>query len=880
MDANRQRFWMLADSDDWPAPGSDAAVEYDARCRRLRLRDRRPRRPLPGSLNGAAAEALLGTPTRAIDSFGTIAFWNPVERSVQASGGSTITNDPVTLWITPPNTRVADLAMGFDDVLYLALQETDGGGAVVRTSIGMFDPRGRWRRPRVFEVSLGAFVPDRLAADPRGGAWVLDRTARLIGRVHGLPLRDGLPPDFAETTFRPVPENFNEPRFAVETRQPPWGDPAMRPIALACNPEGLLATITWRAGETWLHLRDAEGLWMPQPRQLADAGQPATLAWYSSERIAVLPAPRIVNGQFTLPREAIVYQPDDDTPELQPGGGFIPVRGLTEPLFLNGTLLPPHYARADHRHAALRPLSVVSFERAGTAMARIIDAGKDQAIWHRLYLEAVFPPGCGAIVELAASDEPDAIPAADDWHPHLFGEVPTPAPHRSDLPENWFAPVRGVWLRDASEIPHHPGVLCCPPKPDRAGLFTALVQRHGRRVRRLTGRYLCVRVRLFGAGHLTPEIAALRVYASRFSYRDEYLAEVYREELFGADADAIDRPTGPDFLERFLGLFESVLTPLEDRVATAQVMMAPNSVPAEALEWLGSWIGVTFDPAFAESQRRAWIEAAPRLSRTHGTLTGLQLALEIATGGRLVREHVHERELEFPRGGGVTRGEVLVVEDFRLRRTFATILGANLSLPDDPLLPGLIASANSRVGDTLLLGDTEKVELLSLFRDAFSADPQHRASEMAAVREFYARLAHRVTVLVHEEVSQADFALLERVAKRAAPAHVEIRVAPASRALLAGLAGLIDVDTHLVPRPRPGVVQVDRSVIGEGDFILRRPSLDPRLNGLDFSLPAARVDAPGRVAPNASFTLDGSDSSAPSGNTIERYLWTLQPPIL
>ena len=64
MDANRQRFWMLADESHWLAATS---VEYDDRCRRIRLRDRRPRRPLPGLVNPSVAQGLLTTPAQAID---------------------------------------------------------------------------------------------------------------------------------------------------------------------------------------------------------------------------------------------------------------------------------------------------------------------------------------------------------------------------------------------------------------------------------------------------------------------------------------------------------------------------------------------------------------------------------------------------------------------------------------------------------------------------------------------------------------------------------------------------------------------------------------------------------------------------------------------
>ena len=249
------------------------------------------------------------------------------------------------------------------------------------------------------------------------------------------------------------------------------------------------------------------------------------------------------------------------------------------------------------------------------------------------------------------------------------------------------------------------------------------------------------------------------MYGSRFSYRDRYLPELYQETVFGADRDIpSDSSTPADFLERFLANCEGILTPLEDRIAHSYLLTNPRSTPPEALEWLGSWIGVTFDPAYPTDRRRQLLERTPELYRRRGTRAGLELALDIATGG------------------GVTGGEIIVLEDFWLRKTLATILGADLADQEDPLLAGLSVSGNSIVGDTLILGAETEKEFLALF----DADISQVSSETEAVAAFFDQFAYRATVYVHDQVKPQDLGLIRRIVELETPAHVETRVVKAS----------------------------------------------------------------------------------------------------
>lgn len=813
---------MIADEADWTVPVDSAAVDYDNPTRRLRLRSRLDANLL-SAVDNVALNALLAEPSMAVDAFGTVAYWDEVKESVVANGALGSDVEPETLCVLVGAT-VNDLALGFDDVLYIALQET---ADAQRSFLRFIDRRGRWSAaagelpgsPRI-DLPLTPMCANRLAADPSGGVWVLDRSRRKIGRVRGYPLADHLPGSFADSVFRPVEENPDLPRLTEEALPLIGGE---EPVAIACCQDGRLALLSWNSAQaTLLRLREPDGFWQPADA-LKDAGKPASLAWLSPRQLAVIPGPRTPKPDWD---EALVYDLEYVKNEKRlkpvPTGGYFPLLNISQRLFASGVTLPPHYPVTTGGTARLLPMSVAAFHEFGEARGQVLDAGTDSFVWHRLYLEAILPAGCGLTVKLAATDDPQPPEVKLEWHDHYFGEV--------EATTMTAGAARGMWLAETSEVPHHAGLLGCAPVRDQCGLFSVLIQRPGRRVRALAGRYLHLRIGLQGRGHVTPEIAAIRVYGPRFSYRDQYLPELYREELFGADADGVGNATAADFLGRFLDLFEGVLTPLEDRVAAAHILMDPRSTPAEALEWLGSWLGVLFEPGFPKERRRTWIQAAPRLYQMRGTPAGLQLALEIATGGRLTREFVNGREFEFPLGGAVTDGRMLVIEDFRLRRTFATILGADLAVEDDPLLPGgLLSSTNSFVGDTLILGEESKKEFLALFRHAFSEEPGQKKKEEKAVFDLYDRLAHRVSVLVHNELSPVDMGLLRRIVAQETPAHVEARVVPATWPLLVGLASLIEVDTYLTPRPSRSVARVDVSRLGENAFVQRVPALDPRL---------------------------------------------------
>jgi phage tail-like protein len=839
MDANGLRFWMWSERRDYVRLDD---CSYDATQRLLTL-ERERELPVEEGRAGQA-EQRLGELPWLRDAQGTLARWDVVDRVLCGFG---VMDGSVPVPGTGAAQSPNDLAVDADQVVLLAFD----------AFVDMVDLRERFEPLRLEAPVLDggeSFVTSKMTCDGLGNRWLLDRRHRRIARIRGRPRRRRAFVDFDPDTFRPAPEDPDAPRIELVALELPTdfdfvliaASRAGRVLLAGWGPDGRLSVLPLES--------EADHFVLGAARELEGADHGHSMKWLDENLIAI---------RAGALDEALAYAVDSPDRPLQVVGARYPLRRALAGPFVQSQDWPPHYPCEpdtlpdDYPRIQSRPLVALSWRAArgeGRAAGRVIDGGTFGMTWHRMYIEAAVPAGCGIVVELAALDE-DIVPADSDFHPHFVGEPATMPPLASETP-------RATWLRAASEIPHHPGLLPCPRVPQRAGLYCVLVQRADRQLRSLGGRWLHLRLRLLGNGRESPEIAAIRIYGARYSYVGRYLPELYRDEAV-FDRGTSGAATRHDFLERFVDLFEGELTRWEDLAADARVLTHPASCPDSALSWLASFTGLRTPSALPAERTRAWLASGAERARRRGTLSGLQLALDVATGG------------------AVSRGAVIVVEDFRLRRTVATLLGVDMERDDDPLLPGLVVSGNSFVGDTLILGDeTVEREFLAAFLPEALEATVGGADAEALTESFYARTAHRATVLVHEDFDAARVRLVEAIVDEEAPAHVDVKIIAARLPLLAGIASLVEVDTYLREPPAVRVARIDISRIGRGDIIEGGAAFDWWLEAGVASSgnpPTAAIDGPALVDFASSFALSGARSSAAPGRELTRFTWIRRP---
>lgn len=409
-------------------------------------------------------------------------------------------------------------------------------------------------------------------------------------------------------------------------------------------------------------------------------------------------------------------------------------------------------------------------------LRREMDSGSAATVWHRVYLDAKIPHGCRLLIYAAAYNDPT---------------------QRGSL--RYVRQPDLLWSPLSSELAHTPNPAGY--EPNYTGLFELLLQRPSGNVRQLRGRYLAIRLVFQTDGRRSPVIYNMRIHYPRVCMQQAYLPALFhQEEQYQTGSTAAN---GADVRERFLASFEGMLTPIETDIASAETLLYPSATPADYLPMLANMLGAKLPAQWPEARQRRFIASIGKLQQWRGTMLGVQLILDIMTDG------------------GVARGEVVLVENFRLRRTMATLLGISMDDADHPLTLGTGQSGNSIVGDSLILSDDDSRAFLALFNPDLA-----NSDEKKAVDEFFQKYSHRISILLHGN-ARSQRALVKHTLEQHMPAHVQWSIYETGHPFVLGLAPLLAVDTFIEHKTPPRPVVLNDTWLGNEGLINNPVALSP-----------------------------------------------------
>jgi phage tail-like protein len=247
-----------------------------------------------------------------------------------------------------------------------------------------------------------------------------------------------------------------------------------------------------------------------------------------------------------------------------------------------------------------------------------------------------------------------------------------------------------------------------------------------------------------GNGSETPQLDQLRVDYGRDTYA-RFLPPVYRKQANAAD-----------FLDRFLGMDQSVLSGIEQEIEDLPLLFDPKAAPASDppswLGWLSGWLTFILDEHWAVADARANLAGAFSLYQKRGTIEGLRAYLKMYTGVN-----------------------ALIEEPARNARIW-TLGDPNLLGFSTMLAPGPLQGA--------VLNTTATV------------DQSHITTGETLGAELYEDVAHRFCVSVYcaELTSTDTLSKVQQVLDREKPAHTTYDLCVIEPAMRVGAQARVGID--------------------------------------------------------------------------------------
>lgn len=376
----------------------------------------------------------------------------------------------------------------------------------------------------------------------------------------------------------------------------------------------------------------------------------------------------------------------------------------------------------------------------GTWISEPLDSEIQACVWHRTVFDVEVPAGAKVVVSTATSQTPCDVDELEDLWTPAFDIAGEPVAATNGLSE----------VTDASEVPESSEAPDAPGSPHQEGL----VQSRG-------GRFLRLRLELYGDGDTTPAVRSVRIHFPRETWLP-YLPAVFS-----------DNEARRWFLDRFLSIFHTPWSEIGCQIDTFYRYLDPRTVPpGPFLHYLAGWLGQPLEGTWGPRENRRLLTVTPRLLPIRGTEAALR---------ELVRVYLANLSGLKPRE---VRPFPVIREGYQERRELVL---------SNPAADRLGASRLTRTAEGRIQLDAGT--RLGQARIVSTGDPRS---------DVFAAYAYRFTVIAPAAWIRTaeDERLVRRAVEEEKPAPTDYRLCLVAPRLRVGVQSTVGVDTVVGAVPR------------------------------------------------------------------------------
>jgi phage tail-like protein len=232
-----------------------------------------------------------------------------------------------------------------------------------------------------------------------------------------------------------------------------------------------------------------------------------------------------------------------------------------------------------------------------------------------------------------------------------------------------------------------------------------------------------------GDGTDSQRLDQVRIDYGRDTYA-KFLPPVYRKQ-----------PAAADFLDRFLGMHQSVLSGIEQEINDLPRLFdpqaAPLSDPPSWLGWLSGWLAFQLDEHWMEARSRTYLSQAFHLYGKRGTIEGLTEYLKIYAGVNAIIEEPARSVTIWPLGDANPLGFGTMLASGPLQGavlgTTATVDQSHLTTGDS-LGSALFEDVAHRFCVSVYCAELNAPDTLSLVRSVLDREkPAHTTYDLCVI---------------------------------------------------------------------------------------------------------------------------------------------------